>query len=290
MDAAHLARVRPGAQSACRRGSAAARAGCAARSCPLLIWVAPSPIPAPSASRTTAAASRRRRRLTSACRRRSRNRSFGPGVDGCTSGTGEPLSVRLFRLGLQPAKARSPSGAGGSGLAGRPGGSGDAVVLSSARRRSGRPGGRARRGTGCGHGRARARTGRRRTAGSRARRTCRRTRTAAGRSRTATASSSGPAARTRSASTSATEWIGASQVIRSRCGSRIAPFSGSVDVRVLDQRLRQRLDDEPVQARRRRPLVRAPGVRLLEVDHVHRIEGRELGDELLASSSPPGRA
>src|SRR5262249_36121555 len=68
------------------------------------ICVAPSPIPAPSASRTTAAASRLRRRLISAWRRRSRNRSLWSRRGWMYLGTAGP-TLRPPGLLRQPARA-----------------------------------------------------------------------------------------------------------------------------------------------------------------------------------------
>ena len=172
------------------------------------------------------------------------------------------------------------SGLGGSGLRAGPPASGRGCTR-SARRRSARPGGRARRGTGCGRARARARTGRRRRAGSRAPRTCRRTRRAPARepNRDGLEFSICGAERERVDVGDGVDRRVPGDPVAVRLED-LGLLAGR-DVGILDQRVRQRLDDEPVQARRRGPLVRAPGVRLLEVDHVHRIEGRELGDELL---------
>ena len=81
------------------------------------------------------------------------------------------------------------------------------------------------------------------------------------------------------ASMSATEWIGASQVMRSRCGSRTASVSAS-QRGILDPRLREAFRDQAVEHRVRRVVDDRALVLALEVEGVHPAHGRQLGDEL----------
>ena len=130
------------------------------------------------------------------------------------------------------------AGAGSSGLSGRPGRRLVLVVRASARRRSACRGGTARRGTGSGRVRRRARTGRRRTRRCPLARSSRRSRSRPRRLPNRDGLMFTILGGNGSASMSATEWIGASQVIRSRCGS-----STGVGLRrqrrVLDPRVRE---------------------------------------------------
>ena len=84
---------------------------------------------------------------------------------------------------------------------------------------------------------------------------------------------------------SATEWIGASHVTRSACGSR----SSRVAVgqrRVLEPRLGERVDDATVEIRIRRVVDDGPAVVALEVDRVDTAELDKLGDHVVAPARP----
>ena len=78
------------------------------------------------------------------------------------------------------------------------------------------------------------------------------------------------------ASTSSTEWIGASQVMRSLTGSRIG-LRLVVHVRVLEPGVRERLDQHPVQLRVGLHVHRRALVLALEVE---RVDGAGRGQRL----------
>ena len=85
---------------------------------------------------------------------------------------------------------------------------------------------------------------------------------------------------------SATEWIGASHVTRSACGSRIGPrLVGQRGI--LEPRVGKPVDDPPVERRVRRVVDDGAGVLALEVD---RVDAAQLDELARSSSSPVGRA
>ena len=84
----------------------------------------------------------------------------------------------------------------------------------------------------------------------------------------------------RSASMSSTEWIEASQVTRSWCGSRTASRLGR-EGRVLEPRAPEPVDDAAVERRIRRGVDDRAVVLALEVDRVDGAGRGELGDQLL---------
>ena len=85
---------------------------------------------------------------------------------------------------------------------------------------------------------------------------------------------------------SATEWIGASQVIRSRCGSRTGSVS-LVQRGILQPRIREGQRDARVEGRVRRLVDRRPLVGALEVERVDRACLDELVDQSIVPR--PGR-
>ena len=80
---------------------------------------------------------------------------------------------------------------------------------------------------------------------------------------------------------SATEWIGASQVIRSRCGVQHLVGGGHRQVRVLEPRVREGLRDQPVELGIGLHVDRGAPVVALEVDRVDSSRIDQAGDELL---------
>jgi hypothetical protein len=78
---------------------------------------------------------------------------------------------------------------------------------------------------------------------------------------------------------SATPWIGASQVMRSRWGRRMASVS-SGELRVLDPGLRKRLDHAAVEDGVGGLIDDRAHVQALEVDRVDRAGGHQAGDDL----------
>ena len=88
---------------------------------------------------------------------------------------------------------------------------------------------------------------------------------------------------------SATPWMVASQVMRSRCGARTSSVSG-VRPRVLDPRVGECLGDPPVQLGVGGLVDDRPLVEALEVERVDGARGDQRGDQARRPSPSPGRA